>query len=166
VDSSNAASLALVCQKIYNPGVSTTPLVTDGIAYFPTWNGLFVTLNYRTCCTLWETNITDLIWEYKLLSAEQTLHLDPVSRTSPVIGKHGDDDVLYIGTLAHALVLAIDKMTGKLIDALSIDRSQSQWKAVKEDFFRQFYASSLFHSLCFSIPVPGVTAHGACITYL
>jgi hypothetical protein len=74
---------------------------------------------------LWETNITDLIWKYKPLSAERTLHLDPVSRTAPVIGKHGNDDVLYIGTLAHALVLAIDKTTGKLIDVLSITRPQS-----------------------------------------
>ncbi|KAF8867399.1 Quino protein alcohol dehydrogenase-like protein [Acephala macrosclerotiorum] len=121
VDSSNVASLALACQKKYNPGVSAAPLVVDGIAYFPTWNGLLVALDYRTCHTLWKTNITDVILEYKPLSAEQKLLLAPVSRTTPVIGNHGGEDVLYIGTLAQALLLAIDKNTGKLIDALQLE---------------------------------------------
>ncbi|CZR58323.1 uncharacterized protein PAC_08215 [Phialocephala subalpina] len=121
VNSSNVASFALACQGGYNPGVSAAPLVVDGIAYFPTWNGLLVALDYRTCHTLWKTNITDVILEYKPLSAEQKLLLMPVSRTTPVNGKHGEGGVLYVGTLAQALLLAINQTTGKLIDALQLE---------------------------------------------
>ncbi|CZR56630.1 uncharacterized protein PAC_06519 [Phialocephala subalpina] len=121
VDTTNVASLTLSCKKKFSPGVSASPLVTEGIAYFPTWNGLLVALDYRSCHKLWETNITELILEYKPLSADQKLLLAPVSRSTPVIGKNRDDEVLYVGTEAHALLLAINKTTGKLIDALQLE---------------------------------------------
>lgn len=121
MDSSNYKSLALACQKPYDAGVSAIPLVTDGIAYFPTWSGLLVALDYKTCHTIWETNITKIILEYKPLSEAQKLLTVPMSRTTPVIGEHGDEDVLYIGTLSHALLLALDKPTGKFRDALQLE---------------------------------------------
>jgi outer membrane protein assembly factor BamB len=119
VDSSNVASLVPVCQKKYDPGVSAAPLVVDGIAYYPTWGGLLVALDYRTCHSLWKANITHMILKYKPLTPEQTALVAPVSRTTPVVDK--DEDVLYIGTLAQALLIAIDRQTGKLIDALQLE---------------------------------------------
>lgn len=119
VDSENAGSLSLVCQKKYDPGVSAAPLVVDGIAYYPTWSGLLVALDYKTCHTLWETNITHIILKHRPLSPEQGTLLTTVSRTTPVIDQ--EQDILYIGTLAQALLLAIDKTSGKLIDTLQLD---------------------------------------------
>ena len=119
VDTSNVASLVPVCQKKYDPGVSAAPLVVHGIAYYPTWSGLLVALDYRTCRTSWKTNITDIILKYKPLTSEQKALDTPVSRTTPVIDE--DEDVLYIGTLAQALLVAIDRTTGKLIDALQLE---------------------------------------------
>jgi hypothetical protein len=98
VDSSNVASLVPICQKKYDPGVSAAPLVVDGIAYYPTWGGLLVALDYRTCHSLWKANITHMILKYKPLTPEQTALVAPVSRTTPVVDK--DEDVLYIGTPA------------------------------------------------------------------
>jgi outer membrane protein assembly factor BamB len=119
VDSSNVGSLVLVCQKHYDPGVSASPLVKDGIAYYPTWSGLLVAVNYKTCHTKWQTNITEIILKYKPLDPEQEALVSPVSRTTPVVDE--DEEVLYIGTLAHALLVAIDMQTGKLIDLLQLD---------------------------------------------
>ncbi|KAF4615550.1 hypothetical protein G7Y89_g15310 [Cudoniella acicularis] len=117
IDTSNVVSLTQVCHKNYTPGVSAAPLIQDGIAYFPTWSGLFVALDYTTCNTLWETNIAAIILEFKPLEQEQIGLASPVSRTTPVVGGE-EDEVLYIGTLAHALLLAVDKKAGKLIDTL------------------------------------------------
>ncbi|KAF2799759.1 Quino protein alcohol dehydrogenase-like protein [Melanomma pulvis-pyrius CBS 109.77] len=121
VDTSNAGSLVPVCQKAYDPGVSAAPLVEDGVAYYPTWNGLLVALDYKSCHTLWKTNISTLIRDFKGGSKQQLAFIlgsgaALASRTTPVV----DGDVLFIGTLARALVVALDKRTGRHIDILQI----------------------------------------------
>ncbi|KAK3312671.1 quinon protein alcohol dehydrogenase-like superfamily [Apodospora peruviana] len=116
VDVANIGSLAPFCEKKYNPGVSASPLVFNGIAYYPTWSGLLVALNYRTCETVWRTNISRIITEYQPADEFQRNFL--AARATPVM----DDNhkVLYLGTLIHALLLAIDMKTGKLIDSLQL----------------------------------------------
>jgi outer membrane protein assembly factor BamB len=115
VDVANVASLSLTCQKPYSPGVSAPPLVADGVAYYPTWSGLLVALDYKSCRTLWQTNVTRIIKKFKPLESEQALTA-AVSRTTPAV----DGGVLFIGTLANALVLAIDKSNGRLIDSVQL----------------------------------------------
>jgi outer membrane protein assembly factor BamB len=118
-DTDNIGTLNSVCQKTYQSGVSAAPLVENGIAYLPTWGGLLVALDYQNCETLWELNITSLI-----LRENSTISPDlgtPVSRTTPVT----DGDVLYIGTLARALVVAIEKSTGRVISMLSLSTHPS-----------------------------------------
>jgi outer membrane protein assembly factor BamB len=118
-DTDNIGTLKSVCQKTYQSGISAAPLVENGIAYFPTWGGLLVALNYQTCAILWELNITSLI-----LQENSTITADlgtPVSRTTPVT----DGAVLYIGTLARALVVAIEKSTGRVISTLSLSTHPS-----------------------------------------
>lgn len=116
VSSTNVESLELVCEQQYNPGVSAAPLIQDGVAYYPTWSGLLVALDYQRCKVLWETNITKIIVKYKPLDPIQLGIVVPISRSTPA----ADGNVLYIGTLAHALVLALDKSNGKLIDSLQL----------------------------------------------
>jgi outer membrane protein assembly factor BamB len=119
IDTSNVGSLVQTCNKKYDPGVSAAPLVVDGVAYYPTWGGLLIALDYRTCHTLWKTNITHIILQHKPLSPEQKGLSTLAARTTPVIDE--EEGVLYVGTLAQALLLAIDRKTGKLIDALQLD---------------------------------------------
>jgi outer membrane protein assembly factor BamB len=106
-----------MCQIKYNPGVSAPPLVYDGVAYYPTWNGSLVALDYRSCNVLWQTNITEIIVKYKPVDMAQKGPLSLSSRGTPVMG----DNVLFIGTLAHALLLAIDMSTGKLMSTLQVN---------------------------------------------
>jgi outer membrane protein assembly factor BamB len=116
VDSTNGNSLKLHCQKKYDPGTSASPLVVDGVAYFPTWSGLLVALDYENCKEIWRRNISEIIHKFKPLSPLQVQFAAAVSRTTPVL----KGDTLYIGTLAHALVLAIKKKDGTLVDSLQI----------------------------------------------
>ncbi|KAJ4301325.1 hypothetical protein N0V90_003417 [Kalmusia sp. IMI 367209] len=113
----NVNTLDSVCQKKYEPGVSAAPLIEDGIAYYPTFSGLLVALDYKACKTLWRLNITELILEVKGSSgAFATSGVSLASRNTPV----SDGDVLFTGTLARALVIAVNKHTGKVIDTLEL----------------------------------------------
>lgn len=119
VDINNVASLKPVCEKAYDPGVSAAPLVEDGVAYYPTWNGLLVALDYEECNMLWRLNVTELIVKERGDSSEiVATGAALVSRTTPV----SDGGILYIGTLARALLVVVDKHTGRVIDTLSIGR--------------------------------------------
>ncbi|KAL8798707.1 MAG: hypothetical protein Q9182_006458, partial [Xanthomendoza sp. 2 TL-2023] len=113
VNSTNLDSLRPICKKQYVHGESAPPLVADGVAYYPTWDGLFVALDYAECKVLWQTNVTRIINQY-----DSTFNklLFPVSRTTPAM--HGN--ALIIGTIANALLLAINKRNGKLIDKIRI----------------------------------------------
>ena len=97
--------------------MSAAPLVADGIAYYPTWSGAFVALDYTSCKVLWQTNITAIILSYQQLNATILSVSQPVSRTTPALEKN----TLFIGTQANALLLAIDKRNGKLISEIRIN---------------------------------------------
>ncbi|KAF6803950.1 pyrrolo-quinoline quinone [Colletotrichum sojae] len=115
----NVGSILKTCEHRYEPaGVSASPLVLDGTAYYPTWTGLLVALDYKSCDVLWTSNITKMILDFAPRTEVQVASgVNPVSRTSPVT----DGSRLYVGTLAHALVLAIDRDTGELISHVQID---------------------------------------------
>ena len=113
VDSTNVASLHSVCKKDYTVGQSSPPLVVEGVAYYPTWNGLFVALDYTRCEVLWQKNITSLIYQYPTTSSPIVSN---VSRTTPTLYR----DILLIGTQSKALLLAFKKQNGKLVDTIQI----------------------------------------------
>ncbi|KAF3760917.1 Quino protein alcohol dehydrogenase-like protein [Cryphonectria parasitica EP155] len=115
VDARSASSLKPLCQIDYSPGVSAPPLVQNGVAYFPTWSGLLVALDYATCETVWQINITELIFRSPKTTG-LSVGITNVSRTTPVI----DGNVLYTGTQAKCLLLAIDVSSGQVMDQLSM----------------------------------------------
>ena len=99
--------------------MSAAPLVVDGIAYYVTWSGAFVALDYSSCRDLWQTNISRIILSYQPLSLiALSVKVPPVSRTTPVV----EGNILFIGTQANALLLAIDKRDGNLIDLVQISK--------------------------------------------
>ena len=116
VNAINAATLEPRCRKEYAIGVSAAPLVVQGVAYFPTRGGLLVALDYRECEIIWQTNLTYIILAFKPVSADILGIARAMSRTTPVL----KGNVLFLGTLANALVLAVDKWHGKLIDKIQI----------------------------------------------
>ena len=98
--------------------MSAAPLVVDGIAYYVTWTGAFIALDYTSCRVLWQTNVTYIILSYQPVNATILSAIRPVSRTTPVMERN----ILYIGTQVNALLLAIDKKDGNLINNVQISK--------------------------------------------
>ncbi|KAF1974034.1 Quino protein alcohol dehydrogenase-like protein [Bimuria novae-zelandiae CBS 107.79] len=99
----NVKTLSSTCHKKYEPGLSAAPLIENGVAYYTTFGGLLVALDYKSCKEHWTLNITELILKVTgnsddILSTGGAL----ASRSTPV----ADGDVLYFDTLAKALVVA------------------------------------------------------------
>lgn len=82
------------CNITYDQGVSATPVLEGNIAYYPTWDGDFVALNYKTCQVVWNYNVTSLINSYAPQTMAQKKIVFQSARTSPVI----DGNVIYFGT--------------------------------------------------------------------
>lgn len=117
ISTANIDTLSSVCQKKYSPGTSAAPLIENGIAYYTTFGGLLVALDYENCKEHWTLNVTELILKVKGNSdSVVATNAALASRSSPV----SDGDVLYFGTLARALVVAVNKHTGHVIDTLEI----------------------------------------------
>lgn len=118
VDTSNVANLNPVCREASFGSVSAAPLVVDSIAYYVTWSGAFVALDYISCKVLWQTNITEIVLSYQPVDALILTFALPASRTTPVM----ESNILFIGTQANALLLAFGKEDGKLIDKVQISK--------------------------------------------
>ena len=112
------ADLQPFCRQEFSEGVSAAPLVVDGIAYYVTWSGAFIALDYTSCRVLWQTNVTDIVLSYQPINATFLSVVRPVSRTTPVM----EGNILFIGTQANALLLAIDKKDGNLINKVQINK--------------------------------------------
>ncbi|KAK3401444.1 quinon protein alcohol dehydrogenase-like superfamily [Sordaria brevicollis] len=113
---SNIESLSQVCNKTYPFGVSATPVIEGNMVYYPTWNGDFVALDYTTCQVKWSYNVTQLTLDYAPPNSYQILAYT-VSRTSPQI----DGNIIYFGTQRWALMVAMDKRTGTLLDTYQVN---------------------------------------------
>lgn len=98
--------------------MSAAPLVVDGIAYYVTWSGILAALDYTTCRVLWQTNITDVILSYQPVDAAILSFVRPVSRTTPIM----EGNTLFIGTQANALLLAVDRRDGTLINTVQVSK--------------------------------------------
>ena len=117
ISSSNVNTITQHCRLTYPIGVSATPTISGDIVYYPTWNGLFVALNYVTCAVQWEINVTAIIHDYAPLSGLQAEATNPISRTSPVI----DGNILYFGTQTHALIVALSLFSGQTLGMIQIN---------------------------------------------
>jgi len=113
ISSKSIKSLTHHCTIQHPIGASATPVVVGNKVYYPTWDGTFVALNYKTCKIQWQTNITTIITTYKPLTPYHKAIMTAGSRTSPQIS----GDIIFLGTLVHALVLALNRTTGDLLGA-------------------------------------------------
>jgi outer membrane protein assembly factor BamB len=86
------------------------------VVYYPTSNGSFYALNIGTCDYIWSVNVTQLIFDFAPLTALQLKNSLPMSRTSPQI----DGDILYFGTQAEALLMAVDLYTGTHLGTIQV----------------------------------------------
>jgi PQQ-like domain len=105
------------CKLTYPIGVSANPVILNTTAYYPTWNGSFVALDYTTCKVIWDINVQNIVLKFGAMSPDQANATLPVSRTSPMI----DGDVLYFGTQSQALLVAVDLATGNFLGYTQIN---------------------------------------------
>jgi outer membrane protein assembly factor BamB len=111
--SSYINSIKQYCKIQYETGVSAAPAMSGNIAYYPTWNGSFVAFDISTCKTVWSINVTAIIWDFGPLTADQVAITAAVARTSPQIDFK--NNIVYFATLTHALVVAVNSKTGKVL---------------------------------------------------
>lgn len=126
ISSSSLKNVTVHCQIPHAGGVSATPTLSNGVAFYPTYGGSFVALDYDKCQILWELNVTAIIVNFKALTAFQLQLIDSLltggilsSRTSPQIDTK--TNVLYFATLLNALVVAVDVNTGALLGVTQIN---------------------------------------------
>ncbi|KAM7193225.1 Quinonprotein alcohol dehydrogenase-like superfamily [Rhypophila sp. PSN 637] len=119
LNKANVHTLTTTCQLTYQFGVSATPTIHGKMVYYPTWNGSFIALDYTTCKPVWTLNVTDIIYTYEIPTAETRRATYQVSRTSPQIDL--ENKVLYFGTQTHALLVAVDLLTGKVLATQKIN---------------------------------------------
>ena len=117
ISSSNIKSLTSRCKVSYPKGVSATPVLAGNVAYYPTWNGSFAALDWTTCRVLWQVNVSAIVEGFAPISEFQAQQTKALSRTSPQV----DGDVVYLGTQTHALLVALDRATGRTLDVLQIN---------------------------------------------
>jgi glucose dehydrogenase len=123
ISSSNIHSTKVSCQIPFPEGVSATPTILEDIAYFPVWNGSFIALDYTTCKVKWNIDVTEIVLDFAPRTSNQSVLettnvLNAISRTSATIDS--SNQILYFGTLLHALIVAVDLNTGKVLNKTQV----------------------------------------------
>ncbi|KAK0629604.1 quinon protein alcohol dehydrogenase-like superfamily [Bombardia bombarda] len=113
ISSSNIALVTQHCKIADTNGQSSPPTIWGDFAYYPTWNGSFIALNYKTCQIKWSINVSQIIANYAPLTPLQTFTTTSTSRTSPQIDP--DNNVIFFATQAHALIVAVDLRNGAIL---------------------------------------------------
>ncbi|KAK0658017.1 quinon protein alcohol dehydrogenase-like superfamily [Cercophora newfieldiana] len=113
ISTSSIPSLAEHCKKTYPVGVSVPPTVVGGIAYYSTWSGAVVALDYKACTVKWQINVTAIVENFRALTIYQSALTQAISRTSPQIDPVSN--ILYFGTQTWALLVAADLATGQVL---------------------------------------------------
>lgn len=126
ISSAALKNVTVHCRIPHPGGVSATPVLSNGVAFYPTYGGTFVALDYDKCQIKWEINVTAIIVNFKAPTPFQLQLIgSPLSggmlssRTSPQIDTK--TSVLYFGTQLNALVVAVDVNTGSLLGVSQIN---------------------------------------------
>jgi outer membrane protein assembly factor BamB len=117
INSTNINALQQHCHLSFYWGVSATPVIASTIAYFPTWNGLFLAVDYTSCAIIWQINVHNIILSFGPINTLITQVSSPASRSSPQI----DGSVLFFTTLASALLIAVDITTGNTLATTQVN---------------------------------------------
>ncbi|KAK4235223.1 hypothetical protein C8A03DRAFT_36926 [Achaetomium macrosporum] len=119
LDSASISSLSLQCKIPDSAGQSAAPAIHGDFAYYPTHNGSFISLNYRTCQVRWNINVTQILVDFKPITPLQAIANSAISRTSPQID--GESKLVYFGTQIHALLVAADLDSGAVLGVQQVN---------------------------------------------
>ncbi|KAJ4838500.1 hypothetical protein Tsubulata_044537 [Turnera subulata] len=93
--------------------ISATPAIANGVAYFPSWNGYLYAVNAFSGTLIWKQNLGELTG----LTGTGIVVNVTVSRSTPTIA----GDCLIVGIYGPAVVIAVSRLTGKLMWSTKLD---------------------------------------------
>ena len=111
ISSQNVANLTV---KWDNAGgdVSATPSVSDGVVYYPDYNGNLYAVNATSGAVIWQDTLSSFF------TPEDVITGTAFSRTTPTI----DGNVLYVGLQNNGWLLAISRNKGNLLWKTRLDK--------------------------------------------
>lgn len=99
--------LKLKWQFLAGKDITATPAISDGVVYFPSWNGHLYAVNALTGRLIWDKNVGDLSG----LSGTGVVVNVSVARATPTIF----GNLLIVGIYGPAVVIAVNRHTGELV---------------------------------------------------
>lgn len=130
INSRSSSRLATHCKIAHPNGVSATPTIFDGMAYYPTWSGMYIGLDIASCTIKWSVNVKAYLLDYKAptpfqLAVTNTSYLAyPLSsRSSAQVDEK--TRVLYFTSVLHALVFAVSIDDGTVYDMIQINPNEA-----------------------------------------
>ncbi|KAE8661307.1 putative Retrotransposon protein, Ty3-gypsy subclass [Hibiscus syriacus] len=117
--------------------ITATPVIFDGTLYFPSWNGNIYAVNASEGSLVWEKNLGDLTG---LNATGFVANVNwTVSRASPTIA----DDLLIVGIFGPAIVIAVERLTGKLVWSTQLDNHATAVITMSGTYYkRHFYVGT------------------------
>ena len=109
--------------------ISATPAIFDGNLYFPSWNGYIYSIKVSDGSLVWKKNLQKLTG--LKASAFVTNVNWTVSRSTPTIA----DDLLIIGIYGPAVVIAVERSTGKLVWSTQLDNHAAGFITMSGTYF-------------------------------
>lgn len=94
--------------------ISATPAISDGVVYFPSWNGYLYAVNAFNGNLIWKQNLSQLTG----LNGTGISVNVTVSRSTPTIAK----DRLFVGIYGPGIVIAVNRSNGSLLWLTTLDR--------------------------------------------
>ncbi|KAH0973731.1 hypothetical protein GBA52_025887 [Prunus armeniaca] len=115
-----ASKLSLKWEFYAGDDISATPAIYDDTLYFPSWNGNIYAVKASNGSLVWQKNLHALTG----LNASSFVGVNwTVSRSTPtIIGGH---DLLIVGIYGPAIVIALERSTGKLIWSTMLDTHEA-----------------------------------------
>ena len=110
-----ASKLSLKWEFYAGKDITATPAIFNGTLYFPSWNGYLYAVKASDGSLVWKQNLQNLtgLKETKFITNVNWT----VSRATPTIA----GDMLIVGIYGPAVVIAVDRATGRLVWSTQLD---------------------------------------------
>ncbi|XP_021818948.1 uncharacterized protein LOC110760903 [Prunus avium] len=126
------SKLSLKWEFYAGKDISATPAIFDGTLYFPSWNGFIYAVKASDGSLVWKKNLHALTGFNAtgfVLKVNWT-----VSRSTPTVV--ADHDLLIVGIYGPAVVIALQRSTGKLIWSTLLDTHAASLITISGTYYK------------------------------
>ncbi|BBM99326.1 polyvinyl alcohol dehydrogenase (cytochrome) [Marchantia polymorpha subsp. ruderalis] len=120
ISAKSVSKLSLNWEFATESDVTATPAISDGVVYFPDWNGFMYAVEQETGNLIWKKNLLDLTSGFITFVPTNITKFYPktmVSRSTPTIV----GDMLVFGVYGPCAVVALCKASGALLWTKELD---------------------------------------------